>query len=92
MTRTIITPTATPMPIPAFAPLERVLFEGEILAGSVGVAVLAPGLVSVLLADEVGDVVVGVVKSSDCQRIEMPFAFIPTAPDWLVTVPRAVKV
>lgn len=91
MITAIMAPTATPTPIPAFAPVERLLFEGGTLDRFVFVAV--GGLVSVLVLvwEGVGDEA-GVMKSADCHRIEMAFAFMPNVPFWLDTAPSKVYV
>lgn len=89
----IMTPTETPTPIPAFAPVERPLLDVEspLLDVSFPVAVSVPVL-GVFEAKVEAGVEMGVVKSFDCQRMEIPFAFTPITPIWLVGVPPRVYV
>ena len=72
------TPIATPMPIPAFAPVERALLLEDVTsfpADAVEVAVFDAGDVAVV---DVSEVVVAAAKSAAFQRMEIPCALIPS--------------
>ena len=105
MTTSKIAPAATPIPMPAFAPVESPLPEcwSFPLLVAVGVAIVlvvdVPEVPEVAGAVEdaveaEGEVMVD-AKSDDRQRIDIPLALIPKVPVWVIVdvpVPESVTV
>jgi hypothetical protein len=84
----IVAPTAAATPIPALAPIERVPLVP--CAASWVAAPVVDSLMGLLVM--VPAVVVFGAKSPDFQRIEIPWALIPSALIVLEVVPAFVKV